>query len=131
MMLKDAHKRTMFAVRGAVSLASRPMRRVVPRSCRRAQSGCPGRHRAAGRAGAGRTDNVVVRYLVQQYLSFRRTRFVSYFVRDTCDGSRVHLHARIPASLGLREREAGHRRRATRHFYSTSTPCPSCPDAYT
>lgn len=66
MMLKDAHKRTMFAVRGAVSLASRPMRRVVPRSCRvRAQSGCPGRHRAAGRAGArlgpGRTDNVVVR----------------------------------------------------------------------
>ena len=43
MMLKDAHKRTMFAVRGAVSLASRPMRRVVPRSCRvRAQSGCPG-----------------------------------------------------------------------------------------
>lgn len=36
---------------------------------------------------------------------------MSYFVRDTCDGSRVHLHARIPASLGLREREAGHRRR--------------------
>ena len=54
MMLKDAHKRTMFAVRGAVSLASRPMRRVVPRSCRvRAQSGCPG-GRASCAAGRGR-----------------------------------------------------------------------------
>lgn len=52
MMLKDAHKRTMFAVRGAVSLASRPMRRVVPRSCRRAQSGCPGRHRVPRAARA-------------------------------------------------------------------------------
>ena len=58
MMLKDAHKRTMFAVRGAVSLASRPMRRVVPRSCPRAvPSGCPGGivPRAAGGGAAGRT----------------------------------------------------------------------------
>ena len=129
MMLKDAHKRTMFAVRGAVSLASRPMRRVVPRSCRvRAQSGCPGGIVCRGpRAWA---DNVVVRYLVQQYLSFRRTRFVSYFVRDTCDGSRrVCTCTPIPASLRPAAKPVIVV--ATRHFYSTSTPCPSCPDAYT
>ena len=131
MMLKDAHKLTMFAVRGAVSLASRPMRRVVPRSCRvRAQSGCPGGIVCRGpRAWA---DNVVVRYLVQQYLSFRRTRFVSYFVRDTCRRLAVctctaNPPVRRAISLGLRAKPVI----VDRHFYSTSSPCPSCPDAHT
>ena len=68
----------------------------------------PNARRTGPRAWA---DNVVVRYLVQQYLSFRRTRFVSYFVRDTCDGSRrVCTCTPIPASLRP-ARSRSHRRR--------------------